>query len=104
MATREIHKNDVGTLFKITIKNEDNEVVDISSATVKKIILRSSIGIAKEFTADFLTDGTDGIITYITIDGNLNVIGEWQMQAFVTISSGSWNSDITNFTVYDNLV
>ena len=43
MPANEIHVNDVGTLFTLTIKDGDS-AVNISSATTKKIIIKKPSG------------------------------------------------------------
>ena len=39
MVKDEIHKNDIGTLFKLTVKDEDSSVVNLSSASTKEILI-----------------------------------------------------------------
>lgn len=101
----EIHLNDIGTILEVTIRDCD-DILDISGAITKQIILRKAI---KPYTvvtksAAFKTDGTDGILTYTTIDGDLDEIGNWKLQAVVELPTGKWSSDITGFKVYDNLL
>jgi hypothetical protein len=102
MAANEIHENDIGTLFQITLKDGD-VVVDVSTASQKVIIFTDPEGVKVEKAAQFLSDGTDGIITYTTEDGDLSPVGSWKLQARVTLSTGTWSSDIDKFKVYPNL-
>jgi len=102
MAANEIHKDDYGTVFTITIKDGDS-AVDISAATIKKLIFQDPDGRATEKDAEFSTDGSDGIITYTTKVGDLYKAGLWKLQARITGNTGTWSSDIDEFTVYDNL-
>jgi len=102
MPREEIHKDDIGTIFEVTIKDGD-DVVDVSGATTKQIILMPPKGTKKTKAAGFLNSGTDGIITYTTVDGDLNEFGTWGLQAFVVLSGGTWSSTIEDIEVYDNL-
>lgn len=100
MAANEIHKGDIGTRFKCTIKDGDT-VVDISTVTTKQIKFTKPSGELLTKTASFFTDGTDGIIYYDTIEGDLDEVGSWELEGYVVFSSSSkFNSDIKSFKVH----
>jgi hypothetical protein len=50
------------TIVLGSIIKEDGAVVDVSDATVKKILVKYPDGSSNETAADFTTDGTDGKI------------------------------------------
>ncbi len=103
MAANEIHFGDIGTVFKVTIK-DDSTVVDISTASTKQIVLKKPSGEKLTKTANFLTDGSDGIITYTTISGDLDEAGMWKIQGYIVLSGGNtFYTDINAFKVYRNL-
>ena len=101
--TSEVHKNDIGTIFRVTIIDENDTIVDVSSASTKRILFKKPNGTLLEKTATFYTNGTDGIIQYITITGDLDTVGVWQLQAYVVLSGNQYRSNITTFKVYRNL-
>jgi hypothetical protein len=103
-AIGEIHKNDVGTVFNVTIKDQSNAIVDISAATTKQIIFTDPEGTDVAKTATFNTDGTDGKINYVILVDDLDLVGLWKMQAKVITPAGTWHSNITEFNVLDNLI
>ena len=98
----EIHVNNVGTLFKVTIY-DGTTAVDVSTATTKQIIFKKPNGESVTKTALFYTDGSDGIIQYTSVAGDLDVKGVWKIQAFVDMTAGDFYSDWGDFIVYDNL-
>lgn len=98
----EIHVLDIGTEFRIPI-TDDGEVVDISTATGLTIIFKKPDGTLLSVTADLYTDGTDGIMYYRAVDGDLDQAGIWKIQAFVEISGGSYYSSIGSFKAVCNL-
>lgn len=104
MAADEIHLGDIGLVLKATIQDGDS-IVDLSAATTKEIKLKPPKGGAtKTFSAAFFTDGTDGIITYTTVDADdLDVLGDWKIQGRVVIAAGDFNSDTAAFEVHKNL-
>jgi len=102
MSANEIHQNDIGTQFKCTIK-DDTTAVDVSSATTLQIIFTKPNGSQLTKDASFYTDGTDGIIYYNSVSGDLDTVGTWKLQGYVVLSSGSWKSDIKRFKVHRNL-
>ena len=101
----EIHLYDIGTSFQITLYDDD-VIVDVSSAigiNTKTITFKKPSGVTIEKEATFLTDGSDGIIKYITIEDDLDELRTWEIQAKVTLTSGTWRSNIDKFKVYENL-
>lgn len=102
MSKDEIHLNDIGTVFKTTIK-EGSSAVDISSATTKRIHFRKPNGTVVQQTASFFTDGTDGILTYTSVSSDLDVLGKWKLQGYVVLAAGTWSTSIESFVVHKNL-
>lgn len=102
MPADEIRMEDIGTKFKITVK-DGSSVVDISGATTKQLIFKKPGGTKLTKTAVFFTDGTDGIITYDTLSGDLDEDGMWKVQGYVVLSSGTYHTDIHRFKVHRNL-
>lgn len=89
---------DIGTTFKVTI-TESGAVLNISGATTKEIKLQKPDGTTLTKTASFFTDGSDGIITYDSIDGDLSIKGLWKIQGSIVLT-GTWHtSDIGTFKV-----
>lgn len=99
----EVHKSDVGTKFRVTLKDAST-VVDISAATTKEIHFYKPDGTTLEKTATLYTDGSDGIMEYTTVAGDIDQTGTWRIQAYIVTSSGSWKSSVEQFVVYENLV
>lgn len=101
MAANEIHINDIGTQFKLTI-SDDGAVVDVSTA-IKKIKFLKPDGTCMEKTATNYSGGTDGIISYITESADLDVVGTWKIQAFVDFGDTEFYSDVHSFRVHKNI-
>lgn len=103
--SQEIHLGDIGTAFRITLK-DGNDIVDVSSAVgvgTKTITFKKKDGTVVEKEATFFTNGVDGVIQYITIEDDLDQLGSWEIQAKVTLTSGTWRSNTDKFRVYENL-
>jgi hypothetical protein len=104
MATcgKEIHVGDIGTLFEVTLYDCEL-VVDLTGATTLEIIFLKPDGSKLIASASFKTDGTDGVITYAAISGDIDQAGSWKLQAHVVLPTGEWWSDTDKFKVYANL-
>jgi hypothetical protein len=103
---REVHYNDIGTVFLITVNDcvsGTSVALDLSTASSLQVILKSPSGVSYTKTASFYTNGTDGKIVYVTINNDLNEVGTWSIQAKITIPTGTFRSDIGTFKVYENL-
>ncbi len=99
----EVHLGDIGTEFRITIVDEDGTAIDISSSSTKTVIFKKPDGTKLEKVASFVNSGTDGLLKYVTISGDLDLIGTWKIQAKVILPGGSWYSNFKSFKVYRNL-
>ena len=102
MPANEIHQNDIGTAFTITIQ-DGTTAVDISTATTKKIVFKKPSGTKLPYDTAFVSDGTDGKIKYNVVAGDLDEVGTYKLQSYVVISDGTFYTDITSFKVYRNL-
>ena len=98
----EIRLNDIGTTFKMTVKSGDT-AEDISSATTKEYIFSKPDGTTVTKTAQFDSDGTDGILSYTTVDGDTDLVGVWKYHAYVVLTCGEFRTSIVSFRVYPNL-
>ncbi len=101
MPANEIHKNDIGTKFQITVY-DGTSVVDVTGGT-KNIIFKKPGGTVVTHTASD-EDATNGVISYTTVDGDLDEIGIWRIQAKITTAGGSvFKTDVSTFKVFDNI-
>ena len=101
------HVNDIGTIFRVTVYDTTSAggttVADISGATTKKFTFKRPDGTTFEKTAVFTSDGTDGNIQYLSVDGDLNVAGTLNLQAYVATGAGTWSTSVGTFKVHENL-
>lgn len=96
--TSSLHVGDTGSYIELTIKDGD-EVFDISSATIKKIKIKTSANVVLDKTASFSTNGTDGKIKYVFIDGDLSISGIWKARGYVEMPTGKWSTTDVQFEV-----
>ena len=54
-------------------------------------------------TASFLTDGSDGMLTYFTSGSDLDVAGTYSVQAYIAMPDFTGYSTPTEFAVDANL-
>ena len=105
MAANEIHENDIGTKFKLTVK-DGSSAVNISSAVsagTKQVIIKKPSGDMLEKNASFTTDGTDGVMEYTTVANDLEESGTYKLQGKVQITDGTFFTDVHTFKVYRNI-
>lgn len=98
----EVHVNDIGTKIVLTIK-DDNEVVDISKASVIDFIIVKPNATKYTKSGSLYTDGTDGKMYYISIDGDFDVPGNYKVQGKVNLAGGIYYTSIFTFRVHCNL-
>ena len=100
--SQEIHINDIGTVFEITLEDCDG-VVDLTGVSTITFRLTDPANVRTDKTGALLTDGTDGKVIYTTVDGDLHTAGTWKLQVYVALPTGQWNSNIQKFKVHPNL-
>ena len=83
--TDTISIDDIGTDLQVTI-TESGAAIDINTTTARAIILKKPDGTEVTKSADFLTDGQDGVIHYTTEDGDIDQKGVWSYRGRVTFS------------------
>jgi hypothetical protein len=96
MAIETVRKDDEGTEFIVTF-TEDDQAVDISAATTTEIVFKSPDGTVTAQDASFVTDGTDGKLTYTTSSGDIDKEGLWLLQGHIVTPSGEWRTEMGKF-------
>lgn len=99
----EIFAGDVGTVFRARILDEEDNVVDVSTASLLEMRFRKPGGTVDVQTASLDTDGKDGYIRYVTQSGDINIgdEGAWRVQGRIQFPGGlNYSSTIYRFTVY----
>ena len=99
----EIHQDDVGTRFLMTVK-DDGSTVNISGATIKQVIFKKPSDTIVYRSASGVNDQmSSGIMLYDTWAGDLDAAGHYKLQAKVALPSGTYYTDIHTFKVHCNL-
>jgi hypothetical protein len=104
---KEIHVGDIGTVFTLEIyETIDGEktALDISTATAMKIRFYRADKTSFERDLEVTNDGKDGLVEYITVDGDLAVDGDWKLQGVITLPTGTWHTEQKKFKVYPNIL
>jgi hypothetical protein len=103
----EVHVDDIGTDFQLTIKeciDGKIEIVNVQAATDLWILFKKGDGTFLKKIATLVTDGTDGKIRYVSQAGDLDVAGDWEMQGRAFgIGGFSGSSSTVEFPVHGNL-
>lgn len=96
----EIHRLDSGTDFEFEVYN-NGAPADLSSATVKRFKFRKpdfdQTRIVRD--AQFLTDGTDGILYYRFDDDELDILGPWEAEVYLEFLGWKGHTSIVTFEV-----
>jgi len=92
-----VRQYDQGFALRPTLVDEDWDAVDVSAATVKKMLIEKPDGTVLEKTANFATDGTDGKIEYTIVAGDVDQVGLYEYQGYCEIGSLKRTSSIGTF-------
>ena len=99
---QEIHENDSGLSFIVTVMDADG-VVDLSLAGVLEFHFQKPDGSMLISPAFFVNDGVDGQVYHDTSPTDFDQPGIWRHQVYAEIGPDQKYSNITKFRVYPNL-
>lgn len=99
----DLHVTDIGTEIRVTVM-DGTEVVDLSSASVKQFLFKHKTGLTFSRDASLFTDGSDGILKYILVDGDIDLQGKWELQVYLEFSTGKWHSSKATFEAATNII
>ncbi len=103
--TQSAQVGDVGTaLTAQVVKQSDGTPLDISDATELDIVIGYPDGTKATKAASIVTDGLDGKLYYVTVDGDLPMSGIYSIQAKVLIGADLFYGMVQQFDVDDNIV
>lgn len=98
-----IRYGDVGVRFDVTITDNYTDLpLDLTTATAAHIYLRKPSGEVLDETAT-VTDADAGVISYTTVSGDLDELGEWEIQGRVWFGTDTYGTDPVSFAVGPNL-
>lgn len=109
MATRpDMHIGDYGTIIDMEIINrQTKQPLDLQTVTNMYFLFEPPTGTPFQKTATVANaPGTDGVIRYVIVDGDIGVAGRWQIQGKVEdpTTPGLWHTDIMEFFVAANII
>lgn len=102
MSCGEIHKNDVGTPFEITLLH-NGAVVNLSGVSSLSLEFLKPNEDSLTVTPSFITNGTDGQLRYVFGSGDLDIVGMWEYQVSYIRSGNMRASAVKTFRVYENI-
>jgi len=99
----EVHVGDLGTVFRLFIVDCNNAPINLTGASALSVVFKTGVT-KKTFPGTVFTDGTNYAVDYVTANAtDLDIAGQWFAQAIVTLSAGTWSSEIMTFNVVGNL-
>jgi len=102
----EIHQNDIGTRFLLTVK-DGSDLVDISEASALQVDFRKPSDTVISRAGSRFNDGSSvsGVMYYDIVAGDLDEVGKYKLQGkiFLGGGSGTFYTDIHTFKVHCNL-
>jgi len=95
----EIHKDDIGTRFLITVKDDGLPVniSGVSGGSVHQVSFRKPSDTVIDRNATLKDYGISGVMFYDTVAGDLDEAGLYKLQAKVIVPSGTFFTDIFSF-------
>src|SRR5690242_18772518 len=94
----------IGATIRRTIYDETGAIVDLSPTTTRRLVLEKPDGGLLTKAGVFSTDGTDGQIEYVTIDGDIDIQGTWRGQFYFEFgATQKLHTDLFRMSVGANL-
>lgn len=99
--TERIHLGDIGTIFRVTIM-EEGVGVNLVGYTSILFRFKRPDGEILEVAAE-IEDEDEGIVSYTTVDGDLNLTGRWWLELDIDLPGWQGKTSKKSFFVYENL-
>lgn len=94
------HVGDVGFEILVLVKDRNAQPLDLSGVTSKEFALIDPAGNVTVLAPSFVTNGTDGLLNYLTQSTDLTTAGTWGVQVKLTWSGGTLlRSTVATFLV-----
>jgi hypothetical protein len=81
---------------------ENGAPLDISGASTHQILVYKPDASVLTYTGAFVTDGTDGLITYTVPGGSVDDVGYWRALTYLVIGGNPIYSDEYSFRVFSS--
>lgn len=99
MTDNKIYLDSIGIEISLQCRDNNYVLLDLSTASDLAIIVKRPDGDEVEWAATM--DGTDhSILKYTTVNGDLDVEGEYLFQAKITTTTATFYSETQKFRVY----
>lgn len=102
MSIGEIHVGDTNSQFLFTVRDQNNNIVDLSIFSTTTLIFTRPDKTKLTVLPSFVTNGKDGQLQYFTTSTDLNLAGIWKYQITVANVTSFFNSDVNEFRVFPN--
>ena len=102
MTLKHIVAGNYGQVLRLTIIDTDTDAAaDVSAyATSQVIYLRDELdNVSSALVAAFATDGSDGVVDYTLVDGDIDEAGIWGVKVVLTAASAELNTIWETFEV-----
>ena len=84
MAQNPFFVGDFGLAINLTVADAKGIFIDISAASDTDYEIEDPNRNISTVAASFVTDGSDGKLTYVLADGDLNESGRWKVRVKIT--------------------
>ena len=102
MTDPELHIDDKETVLRFTVK-EGGVALDLSTSTLRQLILQKRNKEIIIADMSFFTDGVDGKLEYITSGSDIDNKGTWKGQVYLEFGTGHWHTSTADIEVGANL-
>ena len=101
----EIHQDDVGTRFLITVKDDGSlvNISGVSGGSIPQVSFKKPSDTVVNRSATLQDYGISGVMHYDTVAGDLDEAGLYKLQAKVVVPSGTYYTDVYSFKVHSNI-
>jgi len=101
---QEIHVDDIGTRFVITVKDDEGNV-DLTESSIRQLTFRKPSDEYLYRTAEVFGDGSEssGVMYYDVVSGDFDEPGLYKLQGKVSTPSGVYYTDTYSFKVHCNI-
>lgn len=98
----QVHLGDYGTPFDVELYDGDTALGPSLFSSGSHIFRRPDQTTFIRSSGSIITS-SGSYFRYTTVDGDIDQVGMWALQVYVTDGAGLWHSETKEFQVYPNL-
>lgn len=78
-----VQQDSVGVVFRAELIDQDGKAINLDGLTVRELVFLPPRGAARVRTAQVIGEPVNGVLEYVSVEGDIDQFGRWRYQPLV---------------------